>query len=239
MLVLYRSNHFIRRVVKKLFYKIGFIQNKLGYRLFAKIGIYGLGDFLEFGFGFVTQTAFVFFIYINYFVAAGIAVRFYFIREYCYGSMFRYNRKGEFNIPYGGMTYNRKDLRTKVDEIFNPETETLFSKAEIYCEDFGDFFANIELNDNDFMFLDPPYDSDFSDYEGKEFTKEDQKRLAEALKETKAKFILVIKNTDYIISLYERDFNILCFDKTYSYNVRSRNERNVEHLIITNIPAKL
>ena len=36
-------------------------------------------------------------------------------------------------------------------------------------------------------------------------------------------------------SLYENDFNIYSFDKTYTYNVRSRNERNVEHLIITNI----
>ena len=27
---------------------------------------------------------------------------FYFIREFCYGSMFRYNSMGEFNIPYGG-----------------------------------------------------------------------------------------------------------------------------------------
>jgi DNA adenine methylase len=85
------------------------------------------------------------------------------------------------------------------------------------------------------MFLDPPYDTDFSDYEGKGFSKHDQARLAEILKETKAKFILVIKNTDYIYSLYKEDFNILCFDKTYTYNMKSRNQRNVEHLIITNM----
>ena len=80
-----------------------------------------------------------------------------------------------------------------------------------------------------------PYDTDFSNYEGKDFTKDDQRRLAEALKKAKAKFILIIKNTDFIYSLYDGFFNILCFDKTYTYNVRSRNERNVEHLIITNI----
>lgn len=166
------------------------------------------------------------------------SANFYFIREYCYGSMFRYNSKGEFNIPYGGMSYNRKDFRGKVDEIFNNETKSLFSKAEIHCKDFDDFFNAVELNEKDFMFLDPPYDTDFSDYEGKEFTQNDQQRLAEALKKTKAQFILVIKNTDFIYSLYEGHFNILCFDKTYTYNVRSRNERNVEHLIITNIPVQ-
>ncbi len=85
------------------------------------------------------------------------------------------------------------------------------------------------------MFLDPPYDSDFSEYEGKAFTKEDQKRLAEILKKTDARFIMIIKNTEFIRSLYTDHFRILCFDKTYTFNVRSRNDRNVEHLIITNI----
>ena len=35
---------------------------------------------------------------------------FYFIREYCYASMFRYNANGKFNVPYGGISYNRKDF---------------------------------------------------------------------------------------------------------------------------------
>lgn len=163
------------------------------------------------------------------------AANFYFIREYCYGSMFRYNSKGEFNIPYGGMSYNRKDFKTKINDIFCKETQKLFSGTDIHCQDFEEFFSSVELAENDFIFLDPPYDTDFSDYEGKDFTKEDQRRLAETLKKTKAKFILIIKNTDFIYSLYDGFFNILCFDKTYTYNVRSRNERNVKHLIITNI----
>lgn len=162
---------------------------------------------------------------------------FYFIREYCYGSMFRYNSKGEFNIPYGGMSYNRKDFHGKVKEIFSRETAGLFAGTDIYCMDFEEFFSRAALTERDFLFLDPPYDSDFSEYEGKAFTLKDQRRLAEVLKKTKAKFILIIKNTDYIYSLYENHFNILCFDKTYTYNVRSRNERNVEHLIITNMPV--
>lgn len=162
---------------------------------------------------------------------------FYFIREYCYGSMFRYNKNGEFNIPYGGMSYNRKSFRAKIDNIFSENTKAAFEKTDIYCKDFEDLLSTIDLGEKDFLFLDPPYDTDFSDYEGKAFTKEDQKRLSMSLKNTKAKFILIIKNTDYIYSLYQDSFSILCFDKTYTYNVRSRNERNVEHLIITNLPV--
>lgn len=165
------------------------------------------------------------------------AANFYFIREYCYGSMFRYNSKGEFNIPYGGMSYNRKNMMSKIDSMFNEDMAKLFSDTEIHCADFEEFFKNINLTSDDFMFLDPPYDTDFSDYEGKDFTKNDQARLAMALRNTPAKFILVIKNTDYIYSLYENHFNILTFDKQYTYNVRSRNDRDVEHLIITNLPV--
>ncbi len=45
------------------------------------------------------------------------------------------------------------------------------------------------------MFLDPPYDSEFSDYAGMSFTSDDQVRLANYLYNTKAKFMLVIKKT--------------------------------------------
>lgn len=165
------------------------------------------------------------------------AANFYFIREYCYGSMFRYNKSGEFNIPYGGMTYNRKNFISKIDYLFHSEVNDILSNAEIHNEDFETFLNGINLTGKDFIFLDPPYDTDFSDYEGRAFDKEDQKRLADTLKKVKAKFILVIKNTDYIYDLYKDDFRILVFDNQYTYNVRSRNERSTKHLIITNIPV--
>lgn len=165
------------------------------------------------------------------------AANFYFIREYCYGSMFRYNTKGEFNIPYGGMSYNRKDMKSKLDRIFDEDVVSLLGRTDIACQDFEDFIKNENLTEKDFMFLDPPYDTEFSDYEGKAFTKMDQARLADVLRQTKAKFILIIKNTEYIYSLYEQGFTILSFDKQYTYNVRSRNSRGAEHLIITNLPV--
>ena len=165
------------------------------------------------------------------------AANFYFIREYCYGSMFRYNAKGEFNIPYGGMSYNKKDMQSKIKNMFNDEIAALFANTAISCTDFEAFLQEVQPTENDFIFLDPPYDTEFSDYEGNDFTKFDQERLARALIHTPAKFILVIKNTDFIKGLYENHFNILSFDKQYTYNVRSRNSRDAEHLIITNLPV--
>ncbi len=162
------------------------------------------------------------------------AANFCFIREYCYGSMFRYNSKGEFNIPYGGMSYNSKNFRAKIDNMFSKDIQDVFSRTDIHCSDFEDFFNDILLASDDFIFLDPPYDTDFSDYEGRSFTQADQERLAKSLRGASAKFVLVIKNTNFIRSLYDNDFKIFSFDNRYTYNVRNRNERKVEHLIITN-----
>ena len=166
------------------------------------------------------------------------AANFFFVRENCYGSMFRYNRNGEFNIPYGGMSYNNKDFMAKVEALFREETAKVFQGTEINCMDFEEFISRQQLTEYDFMFLDPPYDTEFSDYEGNAFTKLDQARLAVALSKTKAKFLLIIKNTPFIEALYSQGFYIRKFDKQYTYNVRSRNDRAAEHLIITNYPTE-
>ena len=165
------------------------------------------------------------------------ASAFYFVREYCYGAMFRYNRDGDFNIPYGGMTYNKKDFRGKIERLSQPETAALLKRTRLFCEDFEQLTRQLDLNERDFLFLDPPYDTEFSEYEKNAFGREDHRRLADFLKNTRAKFLLVIKNTDYIYSLYEGHFYIRRFDNQYSYNVRSRNDRKAEHLIIMNYPC--
>ncbi len=161
---------------------------------------------------------------------------YYFIREFCYGSMFRFNKDGHFNIPYGGIAYNSKDFRGKVDYIFDEAIKKLFQNTDIKNQDFEDIFNEYQFSKKDFIFLDPPYDTDFSDYEKNEFDKKDQQRLANCLYDTKANFILIIKDTPFISSLYKdkKGIKIDRFDKTYLYNVKGRNDRDVEHLIIYN-----
>ncbi len=162
------------------------------------------------------------------------AAVFFFIREYCYSSMFRYNTKGEFNVPYGGISYNRKDFQRKVDYLLSDEMHDKLQSADIHCEDFETFINTLDLTEDDFIFLDPPYDSDFSTYAQNEFGRAEQIRLCECLKRTPAKILLVIKNTDFIYNLYKDDFNITSFDKKYLVSFMNRNDRKAEHLVITN-----
>lgn len=162
------------------------------------------------------------------------AAVFFFIREYCYSSMFRYNAKGDFNVPYGGISYNRKDFAKKINYLFSAELAQKLTAAKIYCDDFEPFLDSLNLTAGDFIFLDPPYDNEFSTYAQNEFGLAEQNRLFHYLKNTPAKILLIIKNTDFIYSLYKNDFNITSFDKKYTVSFMSRNNQQAKHLLITN-----
>lgn len=160
---------------------------------------------------------------------------FYFLREFCYASMFRYNKRGDFNVPYGGMAYNKKSFTNKINQIQNNEYQQYILNSIIGNQDFEDFINNNVPQEGDFIFLDPPYDTEFSEYAKNSFEKNDQVRLAEFLYNTPARFMLVIKDTPLIRKLYEnRGFNIIDFNKKYMVNFQNRNDRDVIHLMITN-----
>lgn len=159
-----------------------------------------------------------------------------FIREYCYSSMFRFNRDGKFNVPYGGVSYNRKTLKLKLEYYKSNELKKLMENTFFSTNDFYDFINSIEINNNDFMFLDPPYDTTFSEYDKNAFVMEDQIRLANYLiKECGCRFMLIIKETDFIKSLYyNKGLRIIEEDKTYFVSFKNRNKKDVKHLIIMN-----
>ncbi|MBI5840480.1 MAG: DNA adenine methylase [Chloroflexi bacterium] len=160
---------------------------------------------------------------------------FYFVREYCYASMFRYNSRGEFNVPYGGIQYNRKDFLKKIKAMQSKDCRGHLQRTKLFNADFEEFLKYNRPTRNDFIFFDPPYDTDFSTYAKNEFDKNDQIRLAKYLYKTKAKFMLIIKSTDFILDLYsDRDLNIRSFDKKYIVSFQDRNDKNAEHLLITN-----
>jgi len=177
------------------------------------------------------------------------SVLFYFIRMYTYSGMFRYNKAGKFNVPYGGIGYNKKNMNKKIEYFQNKDLIEHFQKTEIFEEDFEDFFNKTNPNKEDFIFLDPPYDSKFSTYAKNVFDKNDQRRLANYLIEKcNAKWMLVIKNTELISSLYEIDtktvggnkkISRVAFDKKYQVSFMDRNNKDVEHLIITNYKLDL
>lgn len=162
---------------------------------------------------------------------------FFYLREYCYSSMFRYNSRGDFNVPYGGISYNKKSLNSKIDYLKSDEMKNKLKNVVITRLDFEEQLVNLNLTEDDFLFLDPPYDTTFSEYAENSFEKNDQERLANFLiNSCPAKFMLIIKNTDFIYNLYsnKENINLTYFDKNYSVSFKDRNDKKVQHLLITN-----
>ena len=139
-------------------------------------------------------------------------------------------------MPYGGIAYNSKLLRKKLDYYKSLPLRNHFKAANIYNLDFEEFLRATQPTERDFIFLDPPYDSEFSTYAQNAFTREDQMRLAHyMINECPAKWMLVIKYTDFIYSLYNKEgIRIRTFDKEYLVSFMNRNEKKVTHLLITN-----
>ena len=157
------------------------------------------------------------------------AKRFYYQRKTCFRGMLRYNRDGKFNIPFGRYkNINYNDLQNK-------EYQDLLSTTEIINKSFEYIFENYN-NENNFMFLDPPYDSEFTDYGYCKFGKEEQQKLAHLFKTTKIKCLMIIGKTNFIEELY-KDYIVSEYDKKYKFKLHSGrigNEINTKHLIIMN-----
>lgn len=161
---------------------------------------------------------------------------FFFIRNYAYSGMFRYSKKGEFNVPYGGIAYNSKTMYKKLEYYKSQAVRKHFERTKIFSCDFECFLNKCSLQTDDFVFLDPPYDSEFSTYAQNAFTQEDQRRLAHYLINVcPAKWMMIIKHTDFIYNLYDRaGISIKAFDKEYLVSFMNRNEKKATHLLVTN-----
>ena len=157
------------------------------------------------------------------------AKRFYYLRKTCFRGMLRYNKSGKFNIPYGKYkTYNYEILN-------NVDYKNLLNNTDIHCKSFEYIFENYNDKKN-FMFLDPPYDSEFTDYGYCSFGKNEHKKLAEYFKKTNIRCLMIIGKTPFIEKLYKK-YIVGEYDKKYKFKIHSNrigDEINTKHLIIKN-----
>lgn len=164
------------------------------------------------------------------------AVRFLFLRELAYAAMFRFNQQGEFNVPYGGITYNRKSLADRFAHLRSTPVRDRLAATTLACGDFEAFLAEAALREDDVVFLDPPYDSDFSSYDGRGFGPDDHARLAGVMRALPCPFVMVVKDSPLVRRLYvDPAWQVRAFDHTYAWTIKSRNDRRATHLLVTDV----
>ena len=173
-------------------------------------------------------------------MTANRAVDFFLIRQFAYGGMFRVSSSGNFNVPFG-RAYARSDtgLRSKIEHLASPAVREKLKLLTLSTLDFEDFLNAIKPEMDDFVFLDPPYDTTFSSYVS-DFDEEDQRRLARCLEGLQGKFMLVIKLTPLIEELYVGNcYSVRQYELGYKFNIKQRFSRSATHVMVTNYDANL
>lgn len=121
------------------------------------------------------------------------AVLFYYLNRTGYNGLCRFNRLGEFNVPFG----RHKNIAYGRD--FSEYTEAF--KNWIFFS--GDFEA-LPLEVGDFVYADPPYDVEFTAYTKDGFDWDDQVRTAEWLANHHGPVVLSNQATPRVVRLYRR-----------------------------------
>lgn len=165
------------------------------------------------------------------------AARTIYLNKTCFNGLYRVNKQGQFNVPYG----KYKNPRICDEEGLKAASNAL-RKADILC---GDYLLVLEhyAQPGDFVFLDPPYlpiseYADFKRYTKEQFYEEDHVELAKmimTLHERGCYIILTNSNHPLVHELYA-PFNIDVI-QTKRHISCNGSSRKGEDVIVT-IPPK-
>jgi DNA adenine methylase len=137
------------------------------------------------------------------------AGRFIMLNRTCFNGIYRVNRNGQFNVPFG-----RKYKPTIPDINTLQIASKSLRHAVIKCQSFEKVLQR-EFEEGDFIYLDPPYPplnetAHFTHYSEGRFLSSDQKKLSEYVKcinRKRCKILITNADTPDIRNLY-RGWNI-------------------------------
>lgn len=162
------------------------------------------------------------------------AARMIYLNKTCFNGIYRVNKDGEFNVPYGTkrQVYFDKNQFCKIAGVLK--------KASIKCQDFETTINMAE--GGDFLFCDPPYavideNNRFIGYNAEQFRWSDQERLAQCLIHAKDRGVLIMMtNVDHprVRELYDNSgFNMDVVDRKCAISGRNSGRKNYKELIVT------
>lgn len=164
------------------------------------------------------------------------AARMIYLNKTCFNGLYRLNKKGKFNTPFG---------KYKNPTICNPDklraAAKVLKNTTIIC---GDYLKVLEtyVTEGDFIFLDPPYMpiseySDFKRYTKEQFYEQDQINLAQQVHKLYEKgcYVLLTNSNHPLIHELYKDFKIDIIKTKRSIN-RKGNGRTGEDIIVTAYP---
>jgi DNA adenine methylase len=170
-----------------------------------------------------------------------LAGKFIFLNKACYNGLYRVNRLGNFNVPHG--RYINPKICNREKLIDCSELLRIYD-VTILCDVYRNITSKCE--NNDFIYLDPPYfpiskTSNFTDYTKESFGIFEHNELGkefERLKKIGSKVILSNSNSEYIKSLY-RNHEIIKIKSSRNINCDPKKRKDHYDLIILNYNKKM
>ncbi|MEO4048069.1 Dam family site-specific DNA-(adenine-N6)-methyltransferase [Pseudomonas sp. CAU 1711] len=160
------------------------------------------------------------------------AIRFFFLNRHCFNGVYRTNKAGKFNVPFG----------SKLTEVPSQEEIMDFSRKIKHTEFVNSDFEKIigKAVAGDFIYLDPPYagteSRDRGEYGPCSFKEDDIKRLSlslEAASERGAKILLSYASIPIIKSSFS-GWNVSEISVERSVSGFAKGRKRVPEVIITN-----
>lgn len=164
--------------------------------------------------------------------AEEIAARFIYLNKSGFNGLYRVNKKGKFNSPFGKVP---KEKLTLYDKDNVKALHEFLQNVDIKVQSF----ENIKPEKDDFVYFDPPYHKVFTQYTDKDFGHDDQVALANLAHSLSNKGVFVMlsnSDTDLIRDLYS-DFKIEVINASRSINCKANN-RTGKEVVITNYEAR-
>jgi DNA adenine methylase len=118
---------------------------------------------------------------------------FYYLNRTGFNGLCRFNRSGEFNVPFG--RYARIGYTRDFSAYRKVFAGWTFTSMDVEL---------VPLEPGDFVYADPPYDVEFTQYAKDGFTWGDQERTAEWLAKHRGPVVLVNQATPRIEELYRQ-----------------------------------
>lgn len=165
------------------------------------------------------------------------ASRFIFLNKTCFNGLYRENKSGQFNTPFGRYV-NPKIVDTENLLAIND----YLNKCDIQIFHRGYQSVLSEAKSGDFVYFDPPYapltkTASFASYVKGGFGLSDQTELAEAYTELSNRGVFVMQsnsNAEVIHDLY-KEFNIEIIHATRSINCKGGSRgKAANEVLITN-----
>jgi DNA adenine methylase len=164
------------------------------------------------------------------------AARIIYLNKTCFNGLYRVNKNGHFNVPYGKhknkFDFDRENLYKIYQYLSN-------NNIKIHNVDFE--IATEYTKEKDFIYFDSPYDTisdtaNFTSYTKEGFTKDDQIRLRDCFKELSDRgcyCLLSNAGTDFIRDLY-KEFNIVEVKANRAINCKGNRRGKVTEVLIMN-----